>query len=79
MRLFELYEAYQYSWTNVSKATGYTQGCIYGWRQRGYIPFKAQLIIEQRLNGRFKADINHGVNNITLYPPRPKRKELELI
>lgn len=56
MKLNELYEYFECNWTRVARETGFGLTTLTLWRKKGEIPQRAQLIIERRLGGAFKAD-----------------------
>jgi hypothetical protein len=59
MKLNELYE-YFGSWTQLTRELNLSSATYQIWRRKGYIPFKAQLLIENKSKGRFKAVEAHG-------------------
>jgi len=56
MKLEELYNHYDCNWVRVSREIGYGNTTVILWRKMGFIPRRAQQIIERRLDGLFKAD-----------------------
>ncbi len=40
----------------VAEALGLTSSCVYGWKEKGYIPMQSQILIELHSKGRFKRD-----------------------
>lgn len=67
MLLIELYEHYG-TWNHLSRELNLGINTYQIWRKQGYIPFKAQLVIEYKTNGLFKASEEHGGT------PKKKRK-----
>lgn len=59
MILQELYEHYG-TWTRLTRSLDLCSGIYYVWRDKGYIPFKSQLLIEHKTKGLFKADEAHA-------------------
>ena len=59
MLIAELHKHYK-TWTRVARELEIGMNAHQYWRKRGYIPFSAQLLIERKTNGLFKADIAHG-------------------
>ncbi len=59
MILNELYEHYG-SWAQLSRDLNLGFSTYQVWRKNGYIPFKAQLLIENQTKGFFKASKAHG-------------------
>lgn len=59
MVLNELYE-YFGTWTNLMRELNLGNSTYQTWRRNGYIPFKAQLLIEKQTKGLFKAREEHG-------------------
>ena len=59
MLLNELYEYYG-TWTKLVRELNLGNSTYQIWRKQGYIPFKTQLLIENKTKGRFKACENHG-------------------
>lgn len=59
MLLGELYEHYG-TWTHLVRELKLGNSTYQVWRKQGYIPFKAQLLIENQTNGLFKALESHG-------------------
>lgn len=59
MLLTELYEHYG-TWTELGRELRLGNSTYQVWRKKGYIPFRAQLLIENRTNGLFKAEEAHG-------------------
>jgi len=59
MLLSELYEYYG-TWTRVVRELDLGSSTYQLWRKQGFIPFKAQLLIEYKTNGRFKAKESHA-------------------
>lgn len=59
MLLDELYEHYG-TWTQLVRKLCLGNSTYQIWRKQGYIPFKAQLLIENQTNGLFKATEEHG-------------------
>jgi hypothetical protein len=66
MLLSDLYEHYG-TWTQLVRELKLGNSTYQVWRKQGYIPFKAQLLIENQTNGLFKASEEHG--------KPPKKKE----
>ena len=66
MRLEELKEKWG-TWTGVAVELKISQSGVTYWRKRGYIPYPAQLVIERKTKGMFKADLDDarvlGLNN----------------
>ena len=56
MTLDELYQYYECNWVRVCREIGYGNTTIIGWRKQGYIPARAQKVIELRTDGIFRAD-----------------------
>lgn len=67
MLLEELYQHYG-TWTNLVRDLDLGNSTYVVWRKKGYIPFKAQLLIENKTQGFFKADKDHGE------PPKQRMK-----
>jgi len=59
MLLNELYDYYG-TWTNLVRELNLGNSTYQIWRKQGYIPFTAQLLIEKKTKGRFKACEAHG-------------------
>lgn len=59
MLLSDLYEYYG-SWTRLVRDLNLGNTTYQVWRKQGYIPFKAQLLIENKTDGFFKACEEHG-------------------
>ena len=59
MLLNELYEHYG-TWTHLGRQLGLGNSTYQVWRKQGYIPFTAQLLIENKTKGLFKASEAHG-------------------
>ena len=59
MLLSELYEHYG-TWTQLVRELNLGNSTYQIWRKKGYIPFKAQLLIENKTKGFFKAYEEHG-------------------
>ena len=57
MRIEELYEKYG-NWTAVANELRTSVSQIQYWRKRGYIPYPAQLVIQEKTKGLFKANID---------------------
>jgi hypothetical protein len=66
MLLTELYDYYG-TWTLLGRELGLGNSTYQVWRRQGYIPFTAQLLIENKTKGLFKACEAQGK------PPEPKR------
>lgn len=66
MLLNELYEYYG-TWTHLGRELGLGISTYQVWRKQGYIPFSAQLLIENKTKGLFKACEAQGK------PPSPRR------
>jgi hypothetical protein len=60
MRIEDLYDKYG-SWSAVAQELKKTPSAINYWRKRGYIPYPAQLVIEKRTKGLFKASLDDAV------------------
>jgi hypothetical protein len=54
MRIEELYSKYG-NWSATALQLGKTLSAINYWRKIGYIPYPAQLVIEKKTKGLFKA------------------------
>lgn len=67
MTLEDLYNHYKCRWSHVAIGLKVTESTIKYWRKKGYIPYTAQLVIQEKTDGLFKADIKHG---------NPKKLEL---
>jgi mannose/cellobiose epimerase-like protein (N-acyl-D-glucosamine 2-epimerase family) len=67
MLLEELHE-YFGSYSHMSRELGLNSSTYLEWRNKGYIPFTTQLVIEKRSDGVFKALEEHGK------PPKPSKK-----
>ena len=59
MLLNELYEYYG-TWTHLVRELNLGNNTYQVWRKQGYIPFTAQLLIENKTGGLFKANEAHG-------------------
>jgi len=59
MLLDELYAHYG-TWTKLVRELNLGNSTYQVWRKQGYIPFKMQLLIENKTKGLFKADEAHG-------------------
>lgn len=59
MLLEELYRHYG-TWTNLVRSLNIGSTTYQVWRKRGFIPFRTQLLIENKTKGRFKADELHA-------------------
>lgn len=59
MLLEELHDYYG-SWSNLVRELKLGLTAHQRWRNIGYIPYRTQLLIEKRSNGRFMADEAHG-------------------
>ncbi len=59
MLLSELYEHYG-TWSELCRELRLGNSTYQIWRRKGYIPFRAQLLIENRTQGLFKACESHG-------------------
>lgn len=57
MTLEELYEYYECNWVLVCKEINFGRTTIQVWRKMGFIPLRAQKVIENRTDGLFKAEI----------------------
>lgn len=66
MLLNELYEYYG-TWTHLGRQLELGNSTYQVWRKQGYIPFTAQLLIENKTKGLFKACEAQGK------PPNPKK------
>lgn len=66
MLLDELHKYYG-TWTLLARELDLGNSTYQLWRSKGYIPFKAQLLIENKTKGLFKACEEHGK------PPSPRR------
>ncbi len=56
MTIEELYDYYQCNWVTVSRELNFGSTTLRLWRKMGYIPARAQRLIENRTDGIFKAD-----------------------
>lgn len=54
MRIKELYEHFG-TWTALARALDQGMNSHQYWRKIGYIPYPAQLVIEKKTKGKFKA------------------------
>ncbi len=63
MKLDELYRHYG-TWTNLARALDIGNSTYQVWRKKGCIPFKAQLLIEHKTNGLFKANEKHAKSKV---------------
>jgi hypothetical protein len=52
--------AYYGTWTLLARELGMGNSTYQVWRKQGYIPFAAQLLIENKTKGLFKACEKHG-------------------
>jgi hypothetical protein len=59
MLLNDLYDHYG-TWTQLVRQLNLGNSTYQVWRKQGYIPFKAQLLIENMTHGLFKANEAHG-------------------
>ncbi|HHF7341016.1 TPA: hypothetical protein ACTTVN_000630 [Legionella anisa] len=59
MLLSELYEHYG-TWTKLSRELGLGNSTYSVWRKQGYIPWKAQCVIENITNRKFIASKEHA-------------------
>lgn len=59
MLLNDLYEYYG-TWTYLVRELDLGTSTYQIWRRQGYIPFTAQLLIENKTKGLFKAREEHG-------------------
>jgi len=59
MLIEELYDYYG-TWTNMVRTLNLGNSTYQIWKKQGYIPFTAQLLIENRTKGFFKACESHG-------------------
>lgn len=59
MLLNQLYEHYG-TWTKLVRELDLGNSTYQVWRNQGYIPFKSQLLIENKTKGHFKANELHG-------------------
>ncbi len=57
MRLKELQDYYG-TWAELTRQLRFPSSSAHNWIRRGSIPYDAQLVIEKRSKGRFKADEN---------------------
>jgi hypothetical protein len=55
----ELHDFYK-TWSNMIRELDLGLSSPRYWRQKGYIPYKTQLLIEKRSGGRFIADEKHA-------------------
>lgn len=55
MKLGDLYAYYGCNWTQLCRELDIGNSTYQAWRNKGYIPFKTQLLIENQTNGLFKA------------------------
>lgn len=60
MRLEEL-KAHYGTWTKMNIKLELGPYSYQYWRKRGYIPYPAQLVIEKKTNGLFKASLDDAV------------------
>lgn len=54
MKIDEVHEYYG-NFANISRALGVGQNAYQYWRKIGYIPYRAQLLIEKNTGGKLKA------------------------
>ncbi len=59
MLMKELHDHYG-TWTKLCIELGLGMSAHQYWRKKGYIPYTAQLIIEKKTNGLFKAELEHA-------------------
>ncbi len=59
MQLNELYDYYG-SWAVMARKLELGNTTYLRWRNKGYIPYSTQCVIEQKTGRKFKADLNHG-------------------
>jgi hypothetical protein len=59
MLINELYAHYK-TWTKLAKELDIGMNAHQYWRKVGYIPYTAQLLIEKKTDGFFKADKSHA-------------------
>lgn len=57
MKLSQVYTYFGGSWPKVASALGLTKPGVYRWEREGYIPYKAQLKIQEATNGDLIASI----------------------
>lgn len=58
MLLQELYEHYG-NWAKMCRQLDFGSNVYQSWRKNGGIPYKTQLLIEKKTNGKFLADEGH--------------------
>ena len=57
MTVTEIYEYYNNNWSEAARELKVGFTTIKGWRIRGYIPIRSQIILEKRTQGMLKARI----------------------
>lgn len=62
MKIIEVYEYYGRNWARISRELGLGVRTPYYWRQTGYIPYRAQVMIEKFTNGALIADMDHDLS-----------------
>lgn len=60
MKPQELYDKYG-TWMSVANELKMSQSGVTYWRKRGYIPYPAQLVIEKKTKGLFKASMDDAI------------------
>lgn len=51
------------SWANVCRILDFGSTTYQKWKQKGYIPYTTQLLIEKKTNGKLRASLDHAKPN----------------
>lgn len=60
MTIKEMYDYYGNNWAKMARELGFGTNTVFIWKKKGTVPIKAQMIIEKRTNGLFKASLEHA-------------------
>ncbi len=60
MSLKELYDYYG-SWADMMRSLNLGSTTYQAWLRKKMVPWKTQLIIENKTQGKFKADLKHSI------------------
>ena len=58
----DLLKYYDGNMMNIVRGAGYTQACVFKWKERNSIPLDCQCRIQLITNGDLKADVEHDLN-----------------